>query len=158
MFHKYENYIDDLIINSEILISELNNSSISLSKYSEQKFNYKIKDWKNSPMISRLNWISICNKHYDGFPRKEPKDPAYINLPENERMKFTKDDFIRDIDMLIQYYTLMLQAVFNIALYKMTFELEENNSEINIQNPEILEKKQKTEEIMIKFIGMMKTL
>jgi hypothetical protein len=70
MFHKYENYIDDLISKSELLISDLNENGLSLGKYCELHFNYKIKDWRNSPTISRLNWISICNKHYDGFPYK----------------------------------------------------------------------------------------
>lgn len=124
MFHKYESYVDDLIIHSELLISDLDETGQPLTKYVEQKFNYKIKDWKNSPTINRLNWISICNKHYDGYPLKKPKHSNYLHLSDSERMKFTKDDFVKDIDLLIEHYTLMLQTVFILALHKMTFEGE----------------------------------
>lgn len=124
MFHKYENYVDDLILHSELLISELNETGKTLPKYIEENFNYKIKDWKNSPTISRLNWISICNKHYDGYPRKKPVPLIYQNLPENERMKFTNENFIADIDLLISHYTILLQTVFFFAIHKMTFEGE----------------------------------
>lgn len=129
MFHKYENYVDDLIFHSELLITGFNETGLPLTKYIEQTFNYRIKDWKTSPTIEKLNWISICNKHYDGYPRKEPKCSNYQHLPDNERMKFTKDDFVRDIDLLIKHYTLKLQLVFIFALHKMTFE--ENILEID---------------------------
>ena len=122
MFHKYENYVNDVIVNAELLISELNETSTSLTKYIELTFNYKIKDWKNSSSINRLNWITICNKHYDGFPKKEPKHVSYIHLPENEKIKLTKEDFIQDIDILIKHYNLILQIVFTLALYKTTFD------------------------------------
>lgn len=122
MFHKYENYLDDLIIQAELLISDVTESELPLIKYVEQQFNYKIKDWKASPTINRLNWITICNKHYDGYPRKKPKHPIYTHLPDDEKMKFTKDDFVRDIDLLITHFTFSLQTVFTFAMHKMAFE------------------------------------
>jgi hypothetical protein len=122
MFHKYENYIADLILHAELLAFDENEISLPLTKYVEQEFNYKIKDWKISPTINRLNWISNCNKHYDGYPKKEPKHPSYSHLPDNERMKFTKDDFVKDIEALIKHYTSILQTVFLFAAHKMTFE------------------------------------
>jgi hypothetical protein len=122
MFHKYENYVTDLILHAELLATDEERRGLTLTKYVEQEFNYKIKDWKNSPTINRINWISNCNKHYDGYPTKEPKHPSYSHLPDNERMKLTKDDFVRDIQALISHYSSILQTVFLFASHKMTFE------------------------------------
>ena len=121
MFHKYENYVNDLILNAELLISELDDGEIPLTQFTEKVFNYKIKDWKNSPTVGRLNWIAICCKHYDGYPVKQPKHLVYTHLPDTEKLKFTKDDFVRDIDLLISQYNLMLQFVLLLAMYKMAF-------------------------------------
>ena len=157
MFHKYENYLDDLIIHAELLISELDESEVSLTKYVEQNFQHKIKDWKSSPTISRLNWISNCNKHYDGYPRKTPKHSSYLHLPDNEKMKFTKDDFIRDIDMLISHYTLSLQTVFIFAMHKIafdgkTFEIDEF-TDIEL-NQKLIDGKNQMDEQVRKLIGL----
>lgn len=161
MFHKYENYIDDLIVHSELLISDLNETGQSLPKYVEQNFNYKIKDWKNSPTISRLNWISICNKHYDGYPRKEPTPLVYQHLSKSERMKFTKEDFISDIDSLITHYTILLQTVFFFALHKMTFEGEtfEINEFTDIElNQKLIDGKSHMDEQVFKLIELNKQI
>ncbi len=146
MFHKYENYVDDLLEHFELLISGISDSAVSLRIYVEKVFKYKIKDWQNSPTIKRLNWISICNKHYDGFPRKEPKHHDYLYLPENERMKFNKDDFIEDIELLISHYTSILDLVFAFAIHKITceaitFETDEfTDTETNEKFKEIITK------------------
>lgn len=161
MFHKYENYVDDLIIHSELLISDLNETGQSLPKYVEQNFKYKIKDWKNSSTISRLNWISICNKHYDGYPRKKPVPLIYQHLSENKRIKFTKENFISDIDSLITHYTVLLQIVFFFALHKMTFEGEtfDVNEFTNIElNQKMIDGKKQMDEQGFKLIELSKRI
>lgn len=160
MFHKYENYIDELIVNAELLTSDLSENGQPLNKYVEQIFQYRIKDWNNSQTIYRLNWISICNKHYDGYPRKNPKPNLYSHIPENEKMKLTKEDFIKDIDLLISDYTFTLTLVFYFAMHKIYFE--EETFEVNeITNVEITQKliegKNQFEEHLRKLIELNKT-
>lgn len=159
MFHKYENYIDELLIHAENLNLDINDKGQPLIKYIEENFNFKFKDWKHSPTISRLNWICICNKHYDGYPTKEPKNIQYISLPNHEKMKFTKDDFVRDIDMLIKIYELMLQAVLNFVMYKVTFEFSESE---NFEDEELRQKHLNTKTtvnlMLNKFIEIFKSL
>jgi hypothetical protein len=139
MFHKFENYLDDLIDNAEFLISDVSQSEVSLSKYVELNFHYKLLDWKNSPIINRINWISNCNKHYNGYPLKTPKHQDFLNNPENEKLKLTKEDFVRDIDALILRYTFSLQLIFTLAVHKMTFE-ESNIERDNFIDDELNQK------------------
>ena len=151
MFHKYENYVDDLILHAELLISDLDESGTPLTKYIEQTFQYRVKDWKNSPTISRLNWISNCNKHYDGYPLKIPKHSSYFHLADDEKMRFTKEEFMRDIELLISHYTYMLQTVFMFAMHKMTyrekiFEIDEL-TDIELTQKLIDGKKQMDEQV-----------
>jgi hypothetical protein len=160
MFHKYENYIDDLIHHAELLAYDANESALPLKSYVEQNFNYKIKDWKNSPTISRLNWISNCNKHYDGYPKKEPKHPSYLHLPDNERMKLTKENFISDVEALIKHYTTTLQTVFLLAAHKMTFETMtfENGEFTDEQRQKLIDGKQTMDKNILKIIELNKMI
>lgn len=123
MFHKYENFIDDLITHAELLAKADDEEQLTpLLKYVHENFGYKIKDWKNSSVINRLNWIANCNKHYDGYPRKTPKHPWYEHYDESLKLKLTKEDFVRDIDFLVSEYHLMLQLVFMFAMHQMVYE------------------------------------
>lgn len=65
-----------------------------------------------------LNWVCICNKHYDGYPRKKGKPLEFEHHIENEKLKLTKENFINDIELLIKHYQIMLQMVFSIAVQK----------------------------------------
>ena len=119
MFHKYESYVNDLIINAELLISDLNEKNTSLEVFLKDTFGFEIKKWHKSKNIKRINWISNSNKHFDGYPKKDYKPAEFENHPENEKLKLTKDDFVADITRLTDHYSYMLQLVLNLALYKM---------------------------------------
>ncbi len=123
LFHKYENYIAELIEKAELLIDDNDKEqSLPLTKYSEKEFEFKIKDFKFSPFIERLNWICNCNKHYDGYPKKTPKPTLFEILPENQKMKLSEDNLIQAIDSMIKFYPLIMQLVFTITMHKMVFE------------------------------------
>lgn len=134
LFHKYENYVNDLLIKASFLISneleenkvKVNAEEKNLDEYSKKVFDYDIRNWeKCSKTIHRVNWICNSNKHWDGYPKKKKKPNEYFNYPESEKMKLTKDDLVRDIDAVILHYKLILQLVLYIALHKMYFG--ENN-------------------------------
>jgi len=119
MFHKYESYVNDLIVNAELLISELNEKNTSLETFLKDTFGFEIRKWHKSKNIQRINWISNSNKHFDGYPKKDYKPTEFENHPENEKLKLTKDDFIADTARLTEHYNYMLQLVLNLAIYKM---------------------------------------
>lgn len=150
MFHKYENYIDDLIRHAELLIEELEEDkpqSIPLTKYAETTFNYKIKDWKNSKIINRLNWINNCIKHYDGYPRKTPKPTEYEHYSEESKLTFSKEDLQRDLEFLINEYLVQLKVVFLIALHKSSDIIGGIDPEVEGSNKVIIAKQKMTEAI-----------
>lgn len=127
MFHKYEAYVIDLIECAELVISEKNNKETSLQDFVYKKFSHQISKEKgkyDKPIIQKLNWISNSIKHCDGRPYPKYKPVEFENLTDNERLKFSKDDFIKDIDLLIEHYLLKMRLVFNLALYKSFFEVE----------------------------------
>lgn len=139
LFHKYENFIDELIKMGDILCDDLDSkNSQSISEYSKKELNFKIKDWKFSSFIEHINWIAICNKHYDGYPKKTPR-PARFNspilYPENEKLKLTKEDFKRDSQAMITFYSSILRLVFIISMHKIAFE----NIDYEVYKPDNLE-------------------
>lgn len=122
-FHKFENFMRDLVSNAEYLISDFKTSNKSLENYTKEQFNYRIVDWKNYPTISRLNWICNCIKHYDGYPLKEPVPKKYRHLSKDSKLVFTREDFVADIDKLIEQNISIMQLTFMLAIYKMTFDI-----------------------------------
>ena len=82
-------------------------------------------------------------KHYDWKPYPKYKPIEFQNYPENKRLLLTKDDFIRDIDLLIDHYLIKLQIVFNVAMYKSFFE-----NEMEIDSPELNDNKLKLEALL----------
>ena len=120
MFHKFENFIKELIRQVEEFFSDVDENEKTLVEYAKERFNFKIIDWKHSPITERINWIAICNKHYDGFPTKEPVHERYKHLNPNSRMALNRDDFKHDIEMLISSYQSKLSIVMMIAMHKMS--------------------------------------
>lgn len=147
MFHKYEAYVTDLIECGELIIEEMSSREISLEDYVFKKFGHQISKEKGKydfPIIQKLNWICNSIKHCDGCPYPKYKPIEFQHLPADERLKFTKDDFIRDIDMLIDHYLMKMKIVINLAMYKGFFEKERETD-----FPEkVLEQKNKLDEVL----------
>ena len=53
LFHKLENYVNDVITTMDFIYKELQSSELSLSKWVKDNFN--IKDWKQFPISHRIN-------------------------------------------------------------------------------------------------------
>lgn len=122
-FHKFENFIRELVSSAEYLISDVKTENSSLEDYVKKEFNYRIVDWKNYPTVARLNWICNCIKHYDSYPNKDPVPNKYSHLPKDSKLTFTKQEFIQDIDLLIEQNYSIMQLTFMLAIYKMIFDI-----------------------------------
>ena len=73
LFHKYESFIVSSVRETELYFSDTWRSGIGLDEFAKNEFGNRIfMNWKISKFIERLNWISNCCKHYNGFP-KTPK-------------------------------------------------------------------------------------
>ena len=122
LFHKLENYINDVIKLPELICGDLYETEGTVVKWAKDKFKFDIKDWQQFYITHKINWICNCVKHKDGFPVKEPKPLGFKFADESKRIKVTPDDFKRDCEMLIKFYPIYIQAMFMFAQHKLATE------------------------------------
>jgi hypothetical protein len=122
LFHKLENYINDVIKLPDLINGELYETEGTVAKWAKEKFKFDIKDWQQFYITHKVNWICNCVKHKDGFPVKEPKPIGFTYADENQRIKVTPEEFKRDCELLIQFYPVYIQATFIFAQHKLATE------------------------------------
>lgn len=123
IYHKYDNYKDDLLKHIDNIGFSKNPSKESFISYIERVFNYKLIT-PNPSVMYRLSWICSVNKHYDGKPLKTGKPIEYVNFFENERMRLDVNDFTNDINLLIQVYLITTINIFHMLMYRIVDEGE----------------------------------
>lgn len=127
LFHKYESYLKALIDAVNFLLAELNeeNNLLNIQDYCKKEYNVNIfKSHNRFPITNRINYISLCVKHYDGFPVREPINPEFKFHNPNERIKIEKDIFKSDIDRLKIHCNSILSQIIMIG-FKQYFDLDE---------------------------------
>jgi len=150
LFHKYESYLKSLVDATNFLLKELNeeNNLLSIEDYCKKEFKMNIfKSHDNFAITCRINYISNCVKHLDGFPIKEPIHPEFANLNRNEKIRIEKEIFKIDINRLkIHCQSLMSQIM--IIGFKQYFELDHEiiKNSLKPELNETIETKQKLEE------------
>jgi predicted nucleic-acid-binding protein len=146
MYHKYESYVTDLIQCAELNFSEMDTGISSLEKYVKENFSHELSKKKgkyDKPIIQKLNWIADSIKHFDGFPKPDYKPKYFENYPTDKRLIFTKEDFVKDIDLLIEHYLFKMQIVFFLAQHKMLFGSNPEKLHEQLISPEYIEKLEK---------------
>ncbi|MDP4208550.1 MAG: hypothetical protein Q8928_07025 [Bacteroidota bacterium] len=137
LFHKIENYVKDLLVEANQLFNEGKSGDDSIEKFYEKNYKFKFTDWYADLWINKINWICNCVKHYDGYPKKEPKYKYLNHLPENEKIRINHDEFYKDIDYVVNtFYHLKLAQVFTLSLFKMVTDSKNDD----ILNDELKEK------------------
>lgn len=122
LFHKLENFINDVISLPELIMGDLYETEGTVAKWAKDKFNFDIKDWQQFCITHKINWICNCVKHKDGYPVKLPKPIAFQHADENQRIKIKPEDFKRDCDLLIKFYPVYIQAILMFAQHKLMTE------------------------------------
>ncbi len=122
IYHKYEIFIKQLLINAEAIYSEISDKNVTLENYIQKTFQFKICDITYSPKLHRINYICNCTKHYDGYPRKTNPPKGFENLPQDKKLNFTAEDLSADIDFLIEHYNSLLSAALVLGSHKMIHE------------------------------------
>ena len=111
-----------------------------LNAFFEKRYNFRFNNWYLDDCMYKINWINNCVKHYDGYPKKEPKYKYLTHLPENEKIKLTHLEFFKDIDYISDnYYQIKLSQVMAFAIYKMAID----DFDFNLRTPELSEKYEK---------------
>lgn len=120
LFHKIENFVKDLLVEANLLFNDGKSADDSIENFYERTYKFKFTDWYADLWINKINWICNCVKHYDGYPKKEPKYKYLSHLPENEKIRINHDEFYKDIDYVVNsFYHLKLAQVFTLSLFKM---------------------------------------
>ncbi len=128
VFHKLENYVNEITSVTEELFAELHNSENTLNSWTKERFNFNIKDWQQFDIVHKVNWVANCVKHRDGYPTKNPKPKRYQNSNEEEKLKISVKEFEDDCNLIIPFFPIYLQLMFLFAQHKMiTEDLEKNH-------------------------------
>lgn len=122
LFHKLENFINDVIKLPDLIFGELYKTEGTIVKWAKDKFEFDIKDWKQFYITHKINWICNCVKHKDGFPVKEPKPVIFKFADETQRIKILPDEFKQDCELLIKFYPIYIQAMLMFAQHKLVAE------------------------------------
>jgi hypothetical protein len=116
LFHKYESYLKSAVSTVDFFLKELNNECnlLTIDDYCKKEFKFSIyRTHDKFAITSKLNYISNCVKHYDGFPVKEPIHKDFIFANVKEKIKLEKETFKTDIDRLkIHSENLLTQLIF----------------------------------------------
>ncbi|MFZ1677922.1 MAG: hypothetical protein WAT91_11645, partial [Saprospiraceae bacterium] len=122
LFHKFENYINDVILIPELIFGDFGEINDGFYKWAREIFEFDIKDWRQFKLIHIINWICNCVKHKDGFPTKDLKPIGYENLDQYQRIRIKPDEFKRDCEALIEFYPHYLRTFLLIAQHKAAKE------------------------------------
>ncbi|UFK97751.1 hypothetical protein [Kaistella faecalis] len=141
LFHKIENFTNDVLEMTSEVFSEFYVDKISLNNWTKEKFEFQIKDWQQFKLIHRINWIANCVKHRDGFPTKSPKPIEFEYADENIRLQLSVNDFKNDCEILLPFYPIYIQLMFLFAQHKMfsqeSFEHFEDKDFVKEQNDKL---------------------
>ena len=127
LFHKYESYLKSLIDAVNFLLTELNeeNDLLNIQDYCKKEFKIDIfKSHNRFSITNRINYISLCVKHYDGFPIKTPINPEFMNNNPKERIRIEKEIFKIDIERLKIHCNSMLSQLIMMG-FKQYFQLND---------------------------------
>lgn len=122
LFHKLENYINDVIKIPDLIFGELYETQGTVAKWAKEKLKFDIKDWQQFYITHKINWICNCVKHKDGLPIKEPKPSRFQYEDETQRIRIAPEEFKQDCELLIKFYPVYLQAMFLFAQHKLATE------------------------------------
>lgn len=131
VFHKYENFMRELVELSNEMVKDLGRPEIN--KYAKDNFGQHLIDWQKSNAIYRINWLTNCIKHKDSFPVKDNPPIEYIMLPHDKKIVITKDDFVKDIDILVEEMIDSIQMAKLMVGHIITFGDPDPDREYSIE-------------------------
>lgn len=143
LFHKLENYINDMINIPDLIFGEVFETEGTVANWAKENFNFDFKNWHQFKITNKINWVCNCVKHKDGFPVKEPKPKEFINVDENQRIRISPEEFKNDCEILIKFYIIYLQAMYIFASHKVAFEKPLDKDKFKY-SPDLYEKQVET--------------
>ncbi len=145
-YHKYESYLKALlrILNEFFKEIDFEKNFLDLNLYLKKLIDKDLLKTINSFKISeKINWISNCVKHYDGFPIKEPIPDYLENLDSSKKIEIESAEFKADLDNLAAQCQLILSILFMVGFHQFfsqEFVLIKDQLKVENQQPEKVKK------------------
>lgn len=145
-YHKYESYLKELITIMNIFFKELDfeNNFIDINLYLKKILNIDLlKTINNFKTSEKINWISNCVKHYDGFPIKEPTPDYLSHFDKSKKIEIESTEFKNDLENLSAQNQLILSILFMVGFHQVfsqKFETIKYQLKPENQSPEIIAK------------------
>lgn len=102
-----------------------------------------LKTINNFKVSEKINWISNCVKHYDGFPIKEPIPDYLSHFDKSKKIEIESAEFKNDIENLSAQNQLILSILFMVGFHQVLsqkFETIRYQLKPENQSPEIIAK------------------
>ena len=154
-YHKYESYLKELIKIMNIFFKELDfeNNFLDIDIYLKRTLNIELMKTINDFRASeKINWISNCVKHYDGYPVKQPIPDFLMHFEKSNKIEIESSEFKSDIENLTSQNQLMLTILFMVGFHQVfsqEYETIKGQLKPENQSPEIVEKLKKDFEYVI---------
>lgn len=135
MFHKIEAYVKDAVLLAELMVKESVEEEFDIRAHLKEHFGINDigKCWQQFHAFHVVNWVANCAKHKDGYPLKEKTPLVYANLPKNQRMRLTKDDFVKDCQTVIDFYPKFLELVICMGQHKKMQEMANDLNDFKVK-------------------------
>jgi hypothetical protein len=93
---------------------------LSIEDYCTKAFQLNIyKSHDRFDITKKINWISNCVKHYDGFPVKEPVYPDFKCSDQSKRLTIETEIFKLDMERLKTHCNGLLSQLFSIEFKQL---------------------------------------
>ncbi|NRT15827.1 hypothetical protein HNP99_002187 [Flavobacterium sp. 28A] len=120
-FHKYESYIKNITVLMNEFFSNLfeNEKYLDIETYLKTNFQIELKKTITKfHTTEKINWISNCVKHYDGYPIKEPILKCFLHNDKNKKIQIEAKEFREDLEDLMKQNQLILSVLFLIGFHQ----------------------------------------
>ena len=159
VYHKYESYLKNIIPIMDDFFKELDfeEEFTPILKYIKSKFDIDLRKTTNKFYVTeKINWISNCTKHYEGYPIKEPIPLRFkYRFNSDEKIRIESKEFKEDVQNLIIHNRLILQSLFLVGFHQFLcqeFKIIKDQLKPEKQKPEKVEEVLKNIEKSIKMI------
>ncbi|MFS4467632.1 hypothetical protein [Maribacter sp. 2210JD10-5] len=121
-YHKYESFLKNVVPLMDEFFEELDfeDDFLPMNEYLKKEFDLELnKTIYNFKITKKINWISNCVKHYDGYPIKEPRPKSISNLDETKKIQIDSKEFKADMQDLIKHNQIILSALFYVGFHQV---------------------------------------
>ena len=120
LFHKYESFHRGFIKRLDELYLDILDGRESISEFILKRWHIKIADqWRLDPVVWASNYVTICVKHHDGFPKADGGDKPWVphrfrKLDPALKLSFEPNEFYADINHIMKWEQTFVQILIGI--------------------------------------------